>query len=330
MKLESTFPVKVSVAMVTYNHEKYIAQAIESVLMQQTTFPYEIVIGEDCSTDETREIVASYQAKYPERIRALLHERNLGMHSNFDATLRACRGQYIALLDGDDYWTSVDKLETQTRFLDDRPDCAICFHKIEILETTDLGHPALRGVWPNDVKPTTSIEDLARGYNMPTLSVFFRNGFTEGLPSWIFRAPWPDWPLLLTIAQHGLIGFIDRVMGVYRRTIGSVWSGLALVDRLETQLVQLEVVNAGFNYRFASILLKDQFKTRYRLAVKYFEIGDADKAVAHLKRCVLARPLHRYWKDRLRLLALIKWPWVCGAFQGLKRILPNSVYRPSK
>ena len=97
--------IKVSVCMITYNHERFIAQAIESVLMQETDFRVELVIGEDCSTDGTRAIVREFGERFPERIRLLLPEHNLGMMPNFVATLSACRGQYVALLEGDDYWT---------------------------------------------------------------------------------------------------------------------------------------------------------------------------------------------------------------------------------
>ena len=110
--------VKVSVAMITYNHERFIAQAIESVLMQQTDFAVELVIGEDCSTDGTRAIVRDYGERYPERIRLLLPEHNLGMMPNFVATLKACRGQYVASVEGDDYWTDPHKLQKQVDFLE--------------------------------------------------------------------------------------------------------------------------------------------------------------------------------------------------------------------
>lgn len=108
--------MKVSVLMITYNHEKFIAQAIDSILMQQVNFDYEIVIGEDCSTDGTRAIVIQYQKEYPDKIRLLLPEENLGMHKNFVQTFRACQGEYIALLEGDDYWTSPRKLQKQVDF----------------------------------------------------------------------------------------------------------------------------------------------------------------------------------------------------------------------
>jgi glycosyltransferase involved in cell wall biosynthesis len=117
---------KVSVCMMTYNHERFIAQAIESVLEQKTSFDLELVIGEDCSTDGTRKIVAEYARKYPEKIKAMFRETNLGMTANGIQTLRECRGRYIALLEGDDYWTDPLKLQKQVDFLDVHPTCTAC------------------------------------------------------------------------------------------------------------------------------------------------------------------------------------------------------------
>src|SRR5579864_5088925 len=118
--------MKVSVMMITYNHERFIAQALESVLAQRVNFDYEIVIGEDCSTDRTREILLEFCRRYPKRIVPLLKDKNVGAMRNVEATLAACRGQYLALLEGDDYWTCEDKLQRQIDFLDEHPDYAIC------------------------------------------------------------------------------------------------------------------------------------------------------------------------------------------------------------
>lgn len=112
----------VSIGMATYNHEKYIAKAIESVLMQEVNFSYELVIGEDCSTDHTRDIVIEYQKKYPDVIRLILHDENVGMQKNSDCLRRACKGKYRANLEGDDYWLPIDKLQTQVDFLENNPD----------------------------------------------------------------------------------------------------------------------------------------------------------------------------------------------------------------
>ena len=108
----------VSVKMITYNHEPYIAQAIEGVLMQKTDFPIELIIGEDCSTDSTREIVLDYQKKYPDIIRVVTSEYNVGMIKNGLRTTKSCRGKYIAFCEGDDYWTDPYKLQKQVDFLE--------------------------------------------------------------------------------------------------------------------------------------------------------------------------------------------------------------------
>src|SRR5882762_4326458 len=118
---------KVSVAMICYKQEQFITQAVESAMMQKTDFPYELVISDDCSPDSTREIALDLQRRYPDRIRLLLPETNRGMMSNFVQTLRACTGDYIALLEGDDYWIDARKLQKQADLLDTHPEFPACF-----------------------------------------------------------------------------------------------------------------------------------------------------------------------------------------------------------
>ena len=115
----------VSVKMITYNHAPYIAQAIEGVLQQKTDYPFELVIGEDCSTDGTREIVFEYEKKYPDIIRVITSEKNVGMKKNGYRTTKACRGKYIAFCEGDDYWHRTDKLQKQVDYLESHPDCGM-------------------------------------------------------------------------------------------------------------------------------------------------------------------------------------------------------------
>lgn len=112
----------ISVCMIAYNHESYIAQAIEGVLMQETDFEIQLVIGEDCSSDNTREIVKKYKDKYSNKITLLLQDRNQGVSKNFLDTLKLCKGKYIALCEGDDYWTDPFKLQKQKNFLDKNND----------------------------------------------------------------------------------------------------------------------------------------------------------------------------------------------------------------
>jgi len=122
----------VSVTVITYNHIPFIAQAIEGVLQQETTFPFELVIGEDCSTDGTRGIVCEYQKKYPEIIRVITADKNVGRTQNFYRTIKVCRGKYIAFCDGDDYWHRPDKLQNQGDYLEAHPECGLVLADCDI------------------------------------------------------------------------------------------------------------------------------------------------------------------------------------------------------
>lgn len=117
----------VSVAMITYNHEDYIRDAIESVLKQETDFPFELVVGEDCSTDDTRRILLEYQRQHPEQLRVVTSERNVGLVKNLYRTEKACEGKYIAYCEGDDYWQRTDKLQKQVDYLEAHPECVMLY-----------------------------------------------------------------------------------------------------------------------------------------------------------------------------------------------------------
>ena len=215
--------MKASVLIVTYNHESYIAEALESALMQQTNFAYEIVIGEDCSTDRTRSIVCDYQKRYPDRIRTLLHEKNLGMMANFMATYRECRGEYIAMLDGDDFWTSPVKLATQVEFLDTHPEFAISFHNASVISEIDARTGTL--LCPPEQKEVSTLEDLLYGNFIPTLTAVFRNRLFARFPEWFSGLLYGDWPLHLLNARSGNIGYLNSVMATYRIHGGGAASG---------------------------------------------------------------------------------------------------------
>jgi glycosyltransferase involved in cell wall biosynthesis len=112
----------VSVIVLVYNHEKYIADALDGILMQKVNFDYEIVLGEDCSTDKSREIIFKYAQKYPDKFNLILHEHNIGAIANQMAALSACTGKFIAFCEGDDYWTDPWKLHKQVNFLEENPE----------------------------------------------------------------------------------------------------------------------------------------------------------------------------------------------------------------
>jgi glycosyltransferase involved in cell wall biosynthesis len=211
--------VLVSVCMITYNHEEYIAQAIEGVMMQRTTFPIELVIGEDCSTDRTRKICLEYQEKYPDVIRLLLPEKNLGMQQNSIITLRSCIGKYIALCEGDDYWIDPNKLQKQVDFLEANLDFSICFHPVMIWKEGEI----IDDYITREVPDTTTILDLAEGNYIHTPSVVFRKNQRVFDEFKTINSPVGDFVLHMLNAKYGKIKKIRDVMGVYRYGVG-IWS----------------------------------------------------------------------------------------------------------
>lgn len=122
----------ISVKMITYNHELYIAQAIEGVVKQETGYPFELIIGEDCSTDRTMEIVLEYQKKYPDIIRVITSDKNVGAKRNGYRTTKACRGKYIAFCEGDDYWHDSYKLQKQADYMESHPECGMVSADIDV------------------------------------------------------------------------------------------------------------------------------------------------------------------------------------------------------
>lgn len=207
--------IKLSIAMITYNHEKFIAQAIESALMQKIDTQYEIVIGEDCSTDNTLAICEIFAKRYPNKIRLLHRETNLGMMNNFVATLNTCRGEYIALLEGDDYWTVEDKLACQVEFLDNHKDYSICSHNVNLAIDDQVSNDEWLGV---AAQTERTIEDLlSNGSGGATCSLVFRKDALLPVPDWYPKQKGGDWSLQVLCASKGRMRYLPSSMGVYRK-----------------------------------------------------------------------------------------------------------------
>lgn len=209
----------VSVCMTTYNHEKYISQAIESVLGQRTTFAIEVVVGEDCSTDSTLAICRKYEEQYPDRVRVVASESNIGMHRNYRRTIEACRGKYIAMLDGDDWFSDMDKLQIQVEQLE-KSGAAMCYTRSE-----RRGEDGSSVIYPKG-RLHTSFEDMLRlntAENCTTVALKERilEYYAEVEPQtkgWMTD----DLPMWLWFSATQQIEAIDRVTAVHRVLTTSV------------------------------------------------------------------------------------------------------------
>jgi len=276
---------KVSVCMITYNHEHFIGQAIESALMQKTSFDFEIVIGEDCSTDRTRDVVEHYKAENPDRIRLLLNKENKGTVRNFADTLKACKGQYVALLEGDDYWTSSDKLEKQVDFLDSHPDYAICYHAAHLVDREGK----LKVILPftQYKKPTSAILDLFINDSfMATCSTMFRNKLFGDFPPVFFASNMMcDWSLNVLNAQYGYIGYLDEVMSVYRSNSSpSAFTANRGLLMAEEHIKIKKAFDEYFDCRYHDHIQRLIARYYYEMAVDSIKLGYFSQALTYLRQ----------------------------------------------
>lgn len=239
---------KVSVSMITYNQEKYIGKAIDSALAQEADFDIEIVIGEDGSTDRTRTICRSYRDRYPDKIHLIERTQNIGAVANYLETYKDCKGEYVAFLEGDDFWTDPQKLRKQVTFLDNNRDYAICFHNVVLTD----GNGRLLDPLFKTLPDTTTAADLCTGDYISTPSCMIRNGQVGEVPDWLYTLQGCDWPFDILNAEQGKIKYLDEIMAAYRRHDTSAWSSLASREQYAMSVNIGMDLDRHFGFRYHS------------------------------------------------------------------------------
>ncbi len=269
----------VSVFITTYNHEKFIAKALDSVLMQKVNFDYEIVIGEDCSIDKTRDIVLKYAKENPNKFKLLLNQKNLGIEKNQMYTLSQCSGKYVAWLEGDDYWTNPDKLQMQVDFLEKNHDFAGCCHY------TDLIHNGKQIPQAKLTKDVFTIHDTLLSYTFfHTSSFVFKNNVK--LPKAYRKVICGDYFIFNIVASLGKIKHFPIVMSnhLYHEkglsfSENNTNKYLTNLDKKKIHLYN--VMNEYFNYKYNDRLIE--------LITPHKEI----LRLEHLKRSVILRGISK-------------------------------------
>lgn len=253
---------KLTIVTTTYNHEKYIVKALESFLMQKTNFEFEVMISDDGSTDGTREILKDYSVKYPNIIKPIFNEENLGPMKNFVHTLSNVKSEYVALCDGDDYWTDENKLQKQVDFLDNNSDFNICFHQTKIFfENNEFDEQ----IWPLEFKQVTELSDLLRENYIAANTVVYRwifkdnNNLEEIFPENIVPG---DYYLHLLHAKNGKIKYIPEIMSHYRRHCSGMWWLNAIPEGKEQ-------FSIAYGYKFLNFY--KQVEKEFNLDNKFFE-----------------------------------------------------------
>ena len=224
---------RVSILCITYNQGKFIRDALDGFLMQKTNFPFEVLIHDDASTDGTADIIREYAKKYPDIIKPVLQTENQwsrGVSISKIFQWPRITGEYVAVNEGDDYWTDPYKLQKQVDFMDAHPDYSVCFHPVRV--TWEDGSAPDR-IFPTKKyrfnRQTLVLSDLLRHNFIQTNSVMYRwrKDCIDVYPNGILPG---DWYLHLLHAQVGKIGFIPDVMSVYRRNAGGIWTGAYKTD----------------------------------------------------------------------------------------------------
>ncbi len=246
----------VSIGCITYNHAPYIRQCLEGFLMQKTTFPFEIIINDDCSTDGTTEIVKEYADKYPDLIIPIFHEENQyqkgvrGIYAKF--VYPKVRGKYIALCEGDDYWIDPLKLQKQVDFLEEHPECSMCFHRCRELVEDDIKID-ISSVFQHLEERYYTGEEILRKWTVPTASVVYRNCgiyMHPLLPGMI----WGDTFMFLQLANKGQLYCLYDIMSVYRRNINSITLKQKRTLPYETIVNHYKILENFFRPKYSKVI----------------------------------------------------------------------------
>jgi len=291
--------------MLARNHERYVGQALESAVTQQTSFPFEVIVGEDCSSDTTPDIIRSYAQKYPDIVKPLFREKNLGMQRNNIDTFAHCQGEYIAILDSDDFWTSPHKLAKQVAFMDSNAEFVLGFHRANVLyEDGRASH-----VIPADPVPEPNVENLLVVNFVPSLSTMYRRSALPEFPAWYTNVWTYDWPLhVMTLCRGGKIAFLDENLATYRVHATNMWA--SQTDRLRLQR-EIEA------YEYVLDFVPEQYKAKaryglmrrlYDLANNFRKAGDKEQARRTYQRAIAMQskghemPLRRKLRFNLQML----------------------------
>lgn len=253
--------VMVSINCITYNHGSYISKALDSFLMQKTNFKFEIIIGEDCSTDNTRSIVESYQKKYPDKIKLITSDKNVGARNNSRRVFNASQGKYIAACEGDDYWIDEYKLQKQFDYMEQNSECGLVFNNTKYLDDR-TGEISIREVVE---EKKYLVEDVIRngGDFIPTASIMYRKEIMVEPPEFYIKASVGDYPLQILCATYGHVYCISDFMSVYRTNVQGSWTTNTqfkkitkekLIDN-ELKLINiLDMVNVHYNKNYDQVI----------------------------------------------------------------------------
>jgi len=263
--------MKVNVLLITYNHEKYIEEAIASILMQRTKFDYEIVVADDYSSDRTKEIIENCLNKSTVKNKILESTGNLGIPKNYQRGFENCFAEYIAILEGDDYWTDPYRLQKHIDFLDNHYECVMTFNRVlfysEKKKEFIISDPSIQV--SNKYYGTREMICSAPAFNFSSYT--YRNSAIMKLDKGVFNLNIADWMLNICISQYGLICGLGEVMSVYRIHDKGAWSGVTEIGKYLSVIKIIKEYDLFLEHRFKiefKIIRKKNIKGMFREIIK--------------------------------------------------------------
>lgn len=252
--------VAVSACIIVFNHERYLRECLESVVNQRVNFCYEVVIGEDRSSDTSLQICREYKTKYPNLVRLIERPKNLGMAKNWVETIMECKGEYIAICEGDDYWVDNYKLQKQYDFISANLDFSACFGRSEVLN--------LRGHSDNFSYPIPSnsnlyLKDTLNRHYIPTATLFFQKRMLLDIPNFIFSVLSVDIFIETKLIMKGPIRFLNEQLAVYRIHDGGITNTNHAIEFGEIKLTEM------YKYFFSHTFNGDRELFRAAIAHRY-------------------------------------------------------------
>lgn len=275
----------ITIAIITYNHAPFVADAVRSVLAQKTREPVDILISEDASTDATRDIVLALEAEFPDQIRHVFSEQNLRSNAVIGRALRASRGRYVAILDGDDYFIDPLRLQRQADFLDAHPECVAVFGNAEML----VGEKILDRMWTrSDLTSPIGSRELFEGNPFAICCGLFRGDAVRSVPAWYdgFEPMLTDWPLYVHLSNAGSFAFVDEPVAVYRQHPGGVFSSLSDRVKLDKTAGFYRSIAKVEDGRYARPALDGGARFFFDMAVAQRDAGDIETARSSFRRAL--------------------------------------------
>jgi glycosyltransferase involved in cell wall biosynthesis len=281
--------VDVSICMITYNHEDFIQQSIESIIEQETKFSFELVISDDGSKDNTANICSKMAAKYPDKIRFEKNDTNIGMMPNFIKALRSCLGKYIALCEGDDYWIDKAKIEKTVTILERHPEYTICCHGNYKLINNKLHDDNILNLKGSSV---FTLECYLIQPFFHTSSIVFRSAdLISSIPDWYKDVFAGDNFLVALLGHKGKIFYMAQIMSVYRIHTQSISNKYGVLNMKDNYFKYLGLFNEMNNYQYSECI--EKVKKKWELITNCYNKNYLQKVVFYFKNI---RPIFKVYK----------------------------------